>query len=136
MHSNYTLSLITRHYLLPSRRPYSRHDFVTKQLRTQPRASRTILFLLFLLYRVKYLRSMMSMKDTTAGEIRVRLATARCITSDRVNTCKDVGITMSWRRGLSVALLCMVVSRGNSPKRFVCSVALYGTESWTLTKEV
>ena len=61
------------------------------------------------------------MKDTTLKEIRVRLATAKSITSDLVYIWKDDDISISLKKRC-------VYSLG-------WSEAQYGNESWTLKKE-
>ena len=71
--------------------------------------------------KFKYLGSTINIKDTTSEEIRVKLATAKNITSGLVYIWKDDYISISFKN------------------RFVYSLgwseAQYGNESWTLKKE-
>ena len=63
----------------------------------------------------KYLGSMISMKDTTSQEIKVRLVTTRSLTNCLTNIWKDDDKSISMKK--SGALFNMAVSPGHSGKR-------------------
>ena len=58
-----------------------------------------------LMPKFRYTDSMISMKDTTSEEIRIRLTTARSITSDLVNIWKDGDTNSSFKKAFLYSLV-------------------------------